>query len=109
MSRRAVVVRIAVLLAVLAVGFVGGVYARDRQSDASCDTAREVVDNSLQTLEELNLTETQDQSFFAAVIVEQRTITYAMNAESRCFSLQERAGAEGLLEGIRGLLSSDSG
>jgi hypothetical protein len=60
-------------------------------------------------MDELNQTETQDRSFFAAMIVEQRSITYTMETESSCFPLAERAAAEGLLEGIRGLLNSSPG
>lgn len=93
----------------LAFGVVGGVVLRDRARDATCEEAQEVVDQSVQNMEELNQAETQDQSFFSAVIVEQRAITYTMDTESSCFSLAERAAAEGLLEGIRGLLSSAPG
>lgn len=90
----------------LAVGVVGGVILRDRARDADCDEAQEVVDRSVSTMEELNEAEIQDRSFFSAVIVEQRAITYTMETASSCFSLDERAAAEGLLEGIRALLSS---
>lgn len=93
----------------LALGVLGGVILRDRTRDATCDEAEEVVARSVENMEELNQAETQDQSFFAAVIVEQRAVTYAMDAASSCFSLDERAAAEGLLEGIRGLLMSSGG
>ena len=105
--------RIAVVIGVfalgLALGVVGGVVLRDRARDATCDEAREVVDRSLENMDELNQTETQDRTFFAAVIVEQRAITYTMGTASSCFPLADRAAAEGLLEGIRGLLNSSPG
>ena len=93
----------------LTLGALGGVFLLDREPAAKCDEAREVVDTAVANMEEINQTEEQDRSFFAAIIVEQRAITYTMNAEASCFSLTERAAAEGLLEGIRGLLAAAPG
>ena len=109
--------RIATMAGILVLGLllgVGGVVVVDRvwnddPSKADCEAARSLVDGSVKNMEELSTAEEQDKSFFAAMIVEQRTITYAMDAEPKCFSLQERAGAEGLLDGIRGLLTSAPG
>lgn len=93
----------------LLLGAVVGVVVRDRMRDADCDEARAVVDRSVATMAELNETDSQDRSFYAAVIVEQRAITFAMEARPSCFSFAERAAAHGLLEGIRGLLTTASG
>jgi len=94
----------------LVVGAAVALVVRGRADRVGCDTAQSVVDTSVDRINELNDTaEQQDQSFFAAVIVEQRTITYAMDAARKCFTLSERAANEGLLEGLRGLLVVPAG
>jgi hypothetical protein len=94
----------------LAVGAFAALVVRARADRVGCDTAQSVVDASVDRITELNNTvEQQDQSFFAAVIVEQRTIVYAMDAAPRCFALSDRAANEGLLEGLRALLVVPSG
>lgn len=107
-SRRRPWTAAAVVLALLA-GVVIGVVLRDRIGGTDCSEARDIVDAASATMEELNETEAQDRSFLAAVIVEQRTITFTMRERPNCFSLTERATAEGLLEGIRGLLGATPG
>lgn len=106
--------RMAAFVALFAIGLVlgalGGVFLLDREPSASCDEAREVIDTAEATMEEItNQAEEQDRSFFAAIIVEHGAITYAMRSEPTCFSLTERAAAEGFLEGLRGLLSNAPG
>ncbi len=109
-SRRRVVAIGTIFVVGLAVGAVAALVVRGRADRVGCDAAHSVVDTSVERIQELNDTaEQQDQSFFAAVIVEQRTITYAMNAAPRCFTLSDRAGNEGLLEGLRALLVVPSG
>ena len=100
---------VALFAIALTLGALGGVFLLDREPSVNCDEAREVVDTAVASMEEINQAEEQDQSFFAAIIVEQRAITYAMGAEPSCFSLTERAAAEGLLEGLRGLLGTAPG
>lgn len=101
--------RIAAFVVALALGVAAGAYLNDRQATAGCDEARDVVGAALATMAEINEIEVQDQSFFAALVVEQREITFTMGAAPRCFSLTERAEAEGLLEGISGLLDAAPG
>lgn len=102
-ARRTVMI-VGLFVAGLVLGALAGVFVLDRGTGANCDEARSVVDAAVENMEEINQAQEQDQSFFAAIAVEQRSVTYAMNAERSCFSLTERAQAEGLLEGIRGLL-----
>lgn len=83
-----------------------GVDASAASTSEECGEARAVVDASLEAMRTLNESENQDASFFAALIVEQRTVTFAMDQADDCFTLQERAGAEGLLEGIHALLDA---
>lgn len=101
---RRLVPMIALFVAGLLLGALGGVFLLDRAPSANCDEARDIVGVALANMEQINEAEEQDQSFFAAISVEQRTVTYTMASEPSCFSLTERAQAEGLLEGIRGLL-----
>lgn len=105
----------AVLLVVgLGLGVLGGVllFGDASSNDATngaaveCDEAQAVVDQSIGAIDEINQSETQDVSFFAAILVEQRAITFAMDAAPGCFSLDDRAGAVGLLEGIQALLAA---
>lgn len=108
-----------VLVLTLAVGgTVGGVVgARWFGDDAAdtadgapaavdCDEAQGVVDDALERVAQINESEASDPSFYAALIVEQRSMVYAMDTSPSCFSLADRAGAVGLLEGIHSLLDA---
>lgn len=104
----------------LGLGLVGGLFVFDdddtvatsgdtatpEQPEVDCDEAQSVVDKSLGALEEIGATEEQDRSFYAAVLVEQSTIVYAMETAPSCFTLEERADAQGLFDGVKGLLDS---
>jgi hypothetical protein len=102
----------------LGLGLVGGVVLFDDSSsddgggpvapEVDCEEAQAVVDQAVASIDEINQSETQDVSFFAAILVEQRTITFAMDAAPSCFSLEERAGAVGLLDGIQALLDASA-
>ena len=97
----------------IALGILGGFFIFDGDSDSEpaeaqidCEESRAVVDLSGDTIEEINQTETQDATFFVAILIEQRTITYAMEDQPTCFTLQERAAAQGLLSGLEVLLQT---
>jgi hypothetical protein len=119
MSKRVLAVMIGVLAVGLTLGILGGIFLFDGGSDSDtaagdasvlpidCDEARAVVDGSIAAIDEINTsTEAQDTTFFVSILVEQRTMTFAMDAAPTCFTLQERAEAEGLIDGIRMLLST---
>ncbi len=108
-QRRRWVALTLVLLLGVGLGIVGVAVARQFVATSNCDEARQIIDDSVAKMEQINEAEVQDRSFFAAVIVEQRTITYTMGSEPSCFSLTERAAAEGLLAGISGLLETAPG
>ena len=70
-----------------------------------CAQVRALVDESNADIATLtDETEIQSVSFYAAVLSEQRTITFVMNEQPTCFSLEERAAAAGLLDGVQALL-----
>ncbi len=109
---------IAALIGVFAVGaLIGVVIALATQdsndsaptpssSEEDCAAARAVVAAANDSIADINAADSvADASFFAAVLAEQRTITFAMDAEPTCFALAERASAEGLLDGIRALVA----
>lgn len=87
----------------------GATYAivdRDDGEGDDCEASIEVVNDAIERIDTINESEVQNSTFFAALIVEQRTITYAMEDASSCFSLLDRAAAAGLLDGLQGLLAA---
>lgn len=80
--------------------------AADASISVDCDEAAGVVDAALARVEEIDASENRDPGYYAALIVEQRSIVFAMEAAPACFPLQDRAGAVGLLEGIHSLLDA---
>ncbi len=92
------------------VGLLGGLLLGD-DGDASeaastieasvdCAEAEALVEGSATVMAAINESEVQDLGFFAALLVEQRKVVFAMEAAPSCFSLDDRADAQGLLEGI---------
>lgn len=71
-----------------------------------CDEAQAVVDVAFDRVTEIQESEQRDPSYYAALIVEQRSIVYVMDLAPACFALQDRAGAQGLLDGLHALLAS---
>jgi predicted alpha-1,6-mannanase (GH76 family) len=109
MNRRVIVALIGVFAIGAALGLAVALAVRDSNgspSEQDCAEAEAVIAASNERLGEISAVETeQDASFFAAILVEQRTIAFAMDAEPACFTLAERAGAEGLLDGVRALVA----
>ena len=109
MNRRVIVALIGVIVVGAILGLGVALAVRDSNgspSEEDCAEAEAVIAASNERLGEISALETgQDASFFAAILVEQRTITFAMDAEPACFTLAERAGAEGLLAGVRALVA----
>lgn len=119
MRRRWIVGLVALFAIGVGLGLLGGLYVFDEESDdgrvensdgatsepVDCDEANAFIEEANAAMVTINEAEQQDLSFFAALIVEQRAITFAMDAAPSCFSLNERARAHGLLDGIR-LLSN---
>ncbi|MGI9645021.1 MAG: hypothetical protein ACR2O6_06910 [Ilumatobacteraceae bacterium] len=110
--------RVAIALVGLFVVIVLGVVAVVLISSDSDDTASEptveecvepeaVVTAAQENVSQLtNATEIRrDAEFYALLVSEQRTITYVMDAEPACFTLAERARANGLLDAFSGLLA----
>lgn len=107
-----------VAILTLIVGFAGGllvgVILADDDSDegadtggaaaVDCETAQAGVQGAIDEMTALSDVEEQDATFFAAMIVQQRSITFLMETAPDCFSLQDRAAAEGLLAGFEGLI-----
>lgn len=75
-------------------------------SEDTCEEARAVVDAAQAEMTAINESDNQDASFFAALIVQQRSVTFVMDETADCFTLQERAAAIGLLDGIEALLAA---
>ena len=113
MNRRVIVALIGLFTVGAIVGISVALAVRDSTeseptspSEEDCEEADAVVAAANARLGEISAAETeQGASFFASVLVEQRTITFAMDAQPACFSLAERAGAEGLLDGVRALVA----
>jgi hypothetical protein len=116
MSKRGIVVAIGVFAVGIVLGVLGGVYVVDDDSGATattttvapevCAEARATVDAAADTIEQLSdESEVQDATFLTAILVEQRTMTFAMDFAPTCFTLQERASAEGLIDGLSVLLT----
>lgn len=105
---------IALCTATLALGLVVGVViglAVDDDGDAggpevSCADARAEVNEALDAMEGIDLGESASRSDYAAMVSEQRSVTFVMDAAPECFTLGERADAEGLLDALRTFLSS---
>ncbi len=117
MSRAWIVVGVVVILAIgLGLGVAGGalLFGDDSGNDAAnaaptdevCAEAQAAVEVAREQLRGLNESASQDASFFAALIVEQRAITFTMDAEPSCFTIRERAEAAGFLEGVHALLDA---
>ena len=65
-----------------------------------CAEAEALVEGSAAAMETINESEVQNASFFAALVVEQSKAVFAMEAVPTCFSLEDRGGAQGLLDGL---------
>ncbi len=110
---------IASLAAVFLVGLVIGAVvftALDDDVDPAAPTAEDcaeamaVVDGSLVAIDEITASDaTQDESYFAAILVEQRTITFVMEERPDCFTLADRAGSAGFQRGVEALLDTSAG
>lgn len=119
MTNRSVLALVAIFAVGITIGILGALALSDDDTadttapatiaQEDCGEAQDVVDDANQALEELGAeTEIQDSSFFAAILVQQRTVTYAMEAAPSCFTLSERAGSEGLLMAITQLIGVTS-
>lgn len=76
-------------------------------SASDCQEAADVVAAANANIEQIVGSEQAGGvDYFAAILVEQRTITFAMEDVPDCFSLSARAMAAGLLEGVRNLLDA---
>ncbi|BAN00370.1 hypothetical protein [Ilumatobacter coccineus] len=97
------------------IGLLGGLVLADdtaetpSASDAiDCDEATDIVEAAITEIGVLETSPTQDAGFFAALIVEQRKVTFTMDAAPDCFTLADRAGANGLLAGIHALFDAST-
>ena len=98
------------LLVGLLVADDDGESAAEQTTRADCEQARAIVSGAGDEMAALSDTDVQDATFFSAMIVQQRSVTYAMDDAPTCFTLQDRAAANGLLAGLEGLLlNSDPG
>ncbi len=70
-------------------------------SEVDCAEAQSVVDGASANLSQINADANEPSAnLFAALVVEQRTITFAMDARPECFDLAVRAANAGLLDGL---------
>lgn len=100
----------AAVAALLLGGVVGVVVGRAGDDDGGavvvsteeeCAEAQAVVDDANEELAAIGQTSAaQDRTYFSAVIVQLRTIEVAMQERPDCFTLAERAGAAGLVNGV---------
>lgn len=96
------------------IGLLGGLVLADDEAtealpatdSATCDEANDIVEAAVAEMGVLDSSPVQDAGFFAALIVEQRKLTYVMDEVPDCFTLADRAGAHGLLAGIDALLDA---
>lgn len=120
-NRGAIAVAVVMFLLGGVIGLLGGLLLGEDGSDGAdgsaapssdvsidCAQAEAVVEAAVAEMSAINETEVQDASFFAALLVQQRGITFAMDAAPTCFDLGDRAAAHGLLDGIAGLMQNSA-
>ena len=117
MGRRVMIAAAGIVVAVVLVGVF--LLLRDSDDESSeerdpttpttepCDGVVEAVTASQDLVGQLtgSTQVRRDADFFALVVTEQRTITYVMEERPDCFTLIERARADGLYEAFTGLLA----